>query len=188
MSKIAVLGGGFNPPHLEHLLISQQIIFFTQIEKVWLMPYYAHPWEKPSIDPQHRLAMCELMKTEGIEVSDFEMKMQKKNYTFETINALVKTYPEHEFSWVIGSDLLPEFTTWEGWQDILAKVKLLVFPRAGFPIKELPENSYTINNKLLTTSDIASEKIREMVKENLSIKGLVLPAVEEYIKKNNLYK
>ncbi|MBI3980916.1 nicotinate (nicotinamide) nucleotide adenylyltransferase [Candidatus Microgenomates bacterium] len=187
MSKIAVLGGGFNPPHLGHLLICQQILFFTDNEEVWLMPYYQHPWEKPAVEPEHRLAMCKLMELEHIKVSDLEMKTKKKNFTFETIDNLVKEYPQDIFSWVIGSDLLPEFNTWEHSDDILSKVKLLVFPRAGFPLINLPANAYTINHNLLTTSDMASEKIREMVKKGLSIKGLVLPSVEEYIKKNKLY-
>ena len=186
--KIAILGGGFNPPHLGHLLLSQQILDFTDNEEIWLLPYFAHPWEKPSINPDERLKMCQYMKNGHIHVSDFEMKMKKKNYTYETVDLIVEQYPQHEFSWIIGSDLWKEFNTWENAQVILQKMHLLVFPRVGFPIGNLPENVYTINNKLLTTSDISSEKIREMVRMGLSIKGLVLPEVEEYIKKNGLYK
>lgn len=187
MASIAVLGGGFNPPHLGHLLLSQQVLFFTENTQVWWMPYYAHPWEKPSIDPKHRLAMGKLMESEGIIVSDFEILAKKKNFTFETIEKLIKAYPQHQFSWIIGSDLVAEFTTWEGWEKIVAHVKLLVFPRAGFPVEKLPDNAFLINDKLLTTSDISSEKIRAMVKKGLSIRGLVVPSVEEYIQRHQLY-
>lgn len=185
--KIAILGGGFNPPHLGHLMICEEVLAFTKNQQIWLMPYYAHPWDKPAISFLHRFNMSKLMENGKIKVSDFEAKMKKKNYTFETVNDLVKKYPQHEFSWIIGSDLLEEFFTWENAAQISEQMKILVFPRAGWPVKELPKNFYTIKSKLLTTTDVASEKIREMVKQGLSIKGLVLPKVEEYIFDNNLY-
>ncbi len=99
----------------------------------------------------------------------------------------MKKYPEHEFSWIIGSDLLEEFFTWENSAQISTQMKILVFPRAGWPVKELPKNFYTIKSKLLTITDVASEKIREMVRQGLSIKGLVSSQVEDYIDKQKLY-
>lgn len=186
--KIAILGGGFNPPHLGHLLICEQVLTFTDNIKIWLMPYFAHPWNKPSVSPDDRLAMTKFMAGGKIELCDLEMERKKKNYTYETVNLLVKQYPQHDFSWIIGSDLLEEFFTWEGTRNIVEKVKILVFPRAGWPVSHLPKNFYTIKNELLVTSDIASEKIREMVRQGLSIKGLVLPQVEKYISEHKLYK
>ncbi len=186
--KIAVLGGGFNPPHVGHFLVCEQVLTFTDNQEIWLMPYFLHPWEKSSLELQHRAAMAELMANNNIKVSDLEINLKRKNYTYETIDLLVKKYPQHDFSWVIGSDLLREFFSWEHAQEMSKKVKILVFPRAGWPISDLPENFYTIKNKLLSTSDISSEKIREMVKKGQSIKGLVLPKVEEYIYEHGLYQ
>lgn len=185
--KIAVLGGGFNPPHMGHLLICQQILSFTENREVWFLPYYQHPWGKESIDVKHRYNMCNLMSLGSIKTSKLEIDSRRKNYTYESVNQLVKEYPEHEISWVIGSDLWPEFMKWENSAEMLKKIKLLVFPRAGFPIKKLIDNTYTINNKLINTSDISSEKIREMVNLGLPVDGLVTKAVGEYIKNNKLY-
>jgi nicotinate-nucleotide adenylyltransferase len=185
--KIAVLGGGFNPPHLGHLLICQQVLAFTDIEEVWLLPYFAHPWEKPSISPDDRLAMCKTMESKTIKVSDIEIAQRRKNYTFETIDLITRKYPNHTFSWIIGSDLYEEFFSWEKSLEMVEKVNILVFPRAGWPITKLPANFWTIKDELLTTSDTSSEKIRKMIKEGLSIKGLVLPEVEKYIFDHGLY-
>lgn len=186
--KIAVLGGGFNPPHLGHFLICQQVLAFTDNKEIWLMPYFAHPWEKSSLSFQHRLYMAKFMENSRIKVSDLEIQMRRKNYTYETIDLLTQKYTQHKFSWIIGSDLLKEFFTWEHAKEMSSKVKILVFPRAGWPICQLPNNFYTINNKLLSMSDISSEKIRAMVRLGQSIKGLVLPKVEEYIYKHHLYR
>lgn len=186
--KIAVLGGGFNPPHIGHLLICQQVLSFTGNDEVWFLPYFQHPWDKQSIDPVHRLNMCKLMSSGKIKTSDLEINSKKKNYTFETVDLLISKYKQHDFSWIIGSDLWPEFMTWEKSSEMLKRIKLLVFPRAGFPVTHLEENVVTINNKLLNTSDISSEKIREMVHEGLPIDGLVTRGVGRYITENKLYK
>lgn len=186
--KIAILGGGFNPPHLGHLLICQQVLSFTENREIWLIPYFAHPWEKSAISPLHRFKMTKMMENGKIKVSDLEIKLKRKNYTYETVEMLKQNYPHHNFSWIIGSDLYQEFFTWERADEMVKKIRILVFPRAGWPLGKLPDRFYTISDKLLTTSDIASEKIREMVKKGLSIKQLVLPEVEKYILKYHLYK
>lgn len=186
--KIAILGGGFNPPHIGHLLICQQVLSFTDNEEVWLVPYFAHPWEKTAISPLHRLRMTKMMENGNLRVSDLEIKLKRKNYTHETVDVIIKQFPQHDFSWIIGSDLYQEFFTWEKADQIAQKMRILVFPRAGWPIDKLPDSFYTTRDKLLTTSDISSEKIREMVKLGLSLKGLVLPKIEKYITKHSLYK
>ena len=185
--KIAVLGGGFNPPHMGHLLICRQVLSFTGNREVWFLPYFQHPWDKQSIDCKHRLKMCKLMSSGNIKTFDLEIETRKKNYTFETVVELVKKYPQHDFSWVIGSDLWPEFLTWEKAHEMLKKIKVLVFPRAGYPVINLQQNVSTISNKLTNTTDISSEKIREMVRQGLPVDGLVTKAVGDYIKQNKLY-
>lgn len=185
--KVAIFGGGFNPPHMGHLLICRQVLSFTDNKEVWFLPYYQHPWGKESIDWKHRLTMCELMSSGSIKTSKLEIDNRRKNYTYETVNQLVKKYPENDFSWIIGSDLWPEFMKWENSVEMLKKMRLLVFPRAGFVIKKLIDKTYTINNKLVNTSDISSEKIREMIHQGLPVDGLVTKAVGEYIKNNKLY-
>lgn len=186
--KIAILGGGFNPPHIGHLLICQQVLSFTDNEEIWLLPYFAHPWEKAAISPLHRLKMTQMMENGRIKVSNLEIKLKRKNYTFETVDIIKKKFPQHDFSWIIGSDLYQEFFTWEKAEQIIKKMRILVFPRAGWPVEKLPGGFYTTHDKLLTTSDISSEKIRGMVKQGLSIKGLVLSQVERYMLKQGLYK
>ncbi|KKR31384.1 MAG: putative nicotinate-nucleotide adenylyltransferase [Candidatus Gottesmanbacteria bacterium GW2011_GWA2_41_12] len=186
--KIAIFGGGFNPPHLGHIFICDQVLAFTDNEEIWLMPYFTHPWEKNTIDPIHRYKMAKMVENKKVKVSDIEMKMGRKNYTWETIDILLSKYPEHQFSWIIGSDLWKDFFKWEKSEEFIKKIKILVFPRPGYPYEKLPDNVYTLTNKLLMTSNIASEKIREMVRQGLPIKGLVLPEVEKYILENKLYK
>ena len=44
--KIAILGGAFNPPHLGHQLIAQQILNHTNTDEVWLIPCFKHTFRK----------------------------------------------------------------------------------------------------------------------------------------------
>ncbi len=70
--KIAILGGSFDPPHLGHLLIAQQVIESVGVNQVWLMPNYdtsTHHeiFQKKLSSPEDRLAMVKLLERETIK-------------------------------------------------------------------------------------------------------------------------
>jgi len=62
---------------------------------------------------------------------------------------------------------------------------VLVYPRKNYPSEPLYENMEVI--KGVEELAVSSTEIREKIKNNESIKGLVDPRIEEYIKNNNLY-
>lgn len=197
--QIAILGGSFDPPHLGHLLISQQIKKHLNVDQVWLMACFQHPFAKKLTNPKHRLAMTKLLESESIRASDFEIKQGKINYTIDTIRELKKHYPNDTFYWIIGSDQLAKFKKWKEWQEILT-YPLIVYAREQKPeelenyikqalnLPEIPQKMFLLKEQNLLTSNISSTKIRERVKQRLPIKTLVPKKVEKYIIEHNLYK
>src|SRR5688572_20230331 len=132
--KIAVLGGSFDPPHIGHILIAQQVIEYAGVDQVWLLPNYTTETHdkifQKSLSPvEDRLAMAKLLKDDEIKVSDFEITQNKESITIITLEMLSKKYPEHEFYWITGSDKLDTFKKYDRWQDIVSKHKLIIFPR-----------------------------------------------------------
>ena len=141
--KIGIYGGSFNPIHFGHIGLAKWVIENTDLDEVWLMVSPNNPLKDKSIlaDEQERLekareAICKTengkRKTENekqILVSDFEFHLPRPTYTANTLRALAKEYPEHEFTLIIGEDNLHIFDQWLEHQYILENYRVFVYPR-----------------------------------------------------------
>ena len=57
---IGILGGTFNPIHLEHLFVAQQVKNKMNLSKVIFIPSKIPPLKDISIQPQHRYNMVKI--------------------------------------------------------------------------------------------------------------------------------
>ena len=145
--KIGVYGGSFNPIHFGHTGLAQWVIENTDLDEVWLMVSPNNPLKDKSIlaDEQVRLREARLAIDDGrwamgkrIVVSDFEFALPKPNYTANTLRLLQETYPEHEFTLIIGEDNLSIFSQWREHEYILQHYRIFVYPRKGCKPYQLP--------------------------------------------------
>ena len=136
--KIGIYGGSFNPIHFGHTGLAQWVVNNTDLDEVWLMVSPNNPLKDASIlaDEQKRLAAAKeaigdgrLASGKRIIVSDFEFTLPRPNYTANTLRALAKAYPEHEFTLIIGEDNLNIFNKWREYQYILDNYRIFVYPR-----------------------------------------------------------
>lgn len=183
--KIGLLGGAFNPPHLGHLMIAQQVLDFTDTDEVWFLPSFGQIPPKPVADVSHRLNMARLLVEERTKISTIEIDHQLDG---DTINLLPFLPKVHEFRFIIGSDQLPTFHLWGRWRELLSSLPFLVFPRYGYPNEPLYPNMTLVGSNLLVGSNISSTKIRERVKQGLSIDQFVPKQISLYIASNGLYR
>jgi len=185
--RIAVLGGLFDPPHLGHFLIAKQALESDfKIDLVYLMPAYKHPWRDAYASSEERLAMAVFSANRKIRVDPWEIEQKKTSFTIEAVKEFLKR--KDRYFWLLGSDALPTFHKWKEYKKLSKMIKFLVFPRAGFPMKKLPDNFYSLAKKDSIITNISSTAIRERIKNGQSIKNLVPKEVEEYIEKKQLYK
>ncbi len=183
---IGLFGGAFNPPHIGHLLIAQQVLDFTDIEEVWFLPNYGQQPPKPDVAlVTDRLAMTKMLALPKTSLSTIEI-----DHTLDgnTINLLPFLPAEHQYTFIMGADWLLTFTIWGRWQELLQKLPFLVFPRPGFPNEPLYTNMRLFAHPLLMVSDISATKIRERVKRGLPIDQFVPTGVAKYIREHTLYK
>lgn len=184
--KVGILGGVFNPPHLGHLLIAQQVLDFAGLDEVWFLPNYGQQPPKPGVAPvEHRLKMTQLLKLPRTRVSTLEIDHKLNGNTITLLSHLPK---EHQFVFIIGADWLPRLTQWGRWEELLEKLPFLAFPRNGYPNEPLYKNMTLLQHELLMTSNISAIKIRERVKRGLPIDQFVTKEVARYITKYKLYK
>lgn len=198
--KIAILGGSFDPPHMGHLLVAQQVKKFLNIDQIWLMSTYSHPFNKKLSPAKHRLSMVKLLEDETIKASDFEIQKKGVSFTIDTLKNLTKTYPQHVFYWVAGSDQIMDLPKWKNWEELIRNYKIIIYARDAekhiieneikyiLNLEQIPNSLFILATKDLPTMNISSSTVREKIKRHESIRGLVPKKVEEYILEHDLYK
>jgi len=197
--RIAILGGAFNPPHVGHYLVAEQVRELLHMDEVWLMPCFSHAFHKRMVPFEHRFAMTSLLSNGYLKVSDFEKTKNPSSRTVETLRLLTIAYPRHEFSWIVGSDQLATFRKWHDWRDLVTRYRIIIFPRdlyrtelerevrEAFGFTALPPNITVLGSKHLITSTISSTEIRTRIQAGHDVRSLVQPEVEAYIRKHSLY-
>lgn len=180
--RIALLGGSFNPPHVGHLMNAYYVLATREVDKVWLLPVFKHPFAKKLAPFSDRLKMCELAAARfagAVEVSRAEADGPGSGKTVETLEYLAKAYPEHRFSLVIGTDILPERSKWTAFDRIEQMVEVVVVPRAGFPAPEA---------KGPPLPEVSSTEVREKLARGEDVSALVPREVLAYVREKKLYR
>ena len=191
--NIGIFGGTFNPPHIGHLIVIENVRDQLRFDKMLFIPSANPPHKNdPLLAPAStRLEMTRLAARDQreFEVSGIEVERGGTSYSIDTINALSDVYPGANMSLIIGVDNLMEFGSWKSPQDILAKADLVVMSRAGFSMNDVKNEFYrTAKFVNVPQIGISGTDIRRRVKLGRSIRYLVPAAVEEYIHRYGLYK
>lgn len=201
--NIAILGGAFDPPHIGHYLVASQVKELLKMDEVWLMPCFSYFPEFPVkfariTPPEDRLKMVQMFGDYGLRIADFEFKYNQKSRTIDTMRLLKQKYPEHSFSWILGSDILPTFQLWNEWQSLVKDHNLIIFPRdtdfktlerrvkKAFDLSKIPSNISIVEGDVIV-SNIASTHIRNRIREQQPIHLMTAPKVEKYIIDHKLY-
>jgi len=131
--RIGIYGGSFNPVHFGHVGLAKWVIEHTDLDELWLLVSPNNPLKSAdSLAPeQERLAAVReaIKDIHGLKASDFEFSLPRPSYTANTLRALQKAYPEHEFTLVIGEDNIAIFNQWKEWEYILENFRIFVYPR-----------------------------------------------------------
>lgn len=127
-----MFGGSFNPVHLGHLLVADEIAEILDLERVLFVPAAAPP-HKPAAElapARHRFEMTRLAVAEHprFEVSDVELRRSGPSYTVDTLEALT---PRGDLHLIIGSETFLDLLSWREPRRVAALARLVVVPRTG---------------------------------------------------------
>lgn len=186
--RIGILGGTFNPPHLGHLLMAEQVGNQLELDEVWFMPTAKPPHApgKTTIASQHRLQMVQKAIEDNplFRLQPYEVNRGGVNYTVETMRHFVDKFPQSDFHFIIGSDSANELHTWYKVDELVSLVQLVGIRRPG----ELPyRGPYPVLWVDSPTVDLSSSEIRLRVYLEQSIRYQVPRMVADYIYKHELY-
>lgn len=210
MTKIGLYGGTFDPVHVGHIQLAEAAIEEGGLDRVLMVPAVVPPHKKGlAVTPyDHRVQMVRLALVDhsAVELSLIESELPTPSYTIDTVRFLQSLLPDTtELHFIIGIDAFVEITSWKSYEELLARVSLLVAMRHGFSRQLLDE----VRNKLCysnaerrwihagarkdivflssSITNISSSTVRNQLQSGASyVKGIPKP-VMQYIQNNHLY-
>ena len=191
--KIGILGGTFDPIHLGHLVLAEQVAERLKLDQVIFIPCLRSPHKtRQKLSPaQDRLRMTQLALEDNssFSVSDIELKRKGLSYTVDTLKELKNLHPNSQIYFLTGSDVLDELGAWKHPEQIYRLAKVVIATRPGFD-KFDRRNRFAKKSIVvpITGIDVSSSEIRRRAKRGKSIKYLVPSRVEDYITKKKLYR
>lgn len=195
--KIGLFGGTFDPIHIGHMILMENVINNLDLDKIYVLPNSNPPHKlenkKTALNLRLKMVNETIKDNPKLEINDYDYRDNEIHYTFNTINYFKKSYPNDKFFFIMGEDSFLDIEKWKNYKEIL-KENLIIFKRYSNKnfsliskinqVRKYNKNIYLIDNIAL---DISSTLIRNLVKENKSIRYLVNDEVINIIKEEKLY-
>ena len=179
----ALLGGTFNPPHNGHVALAHAAEEQFGDEVVVLVA--ARPGHKEvALDAETRLELARAA------FPDREVELDQHERTVD----MLKVGRWRDPLFLIGADEFSDFLTWKEPEGVIARARLAVATRPGYPQERLrrvleqlsrPERVQFFEIEPLP---ISSRDLRERVARGEPIDAFVPPAVAELIESRRLYR
>jgi nicotinate-nucleotide adenylyltransferase len=215
LSPLGLFGGTFDPVHLAHLRLAEEIADAFGLAGVRFIPAAVPPHRNPPrASAQHRLAMTRLavQGNPRFEVDDRELKRAAVSYTYDTLFELRAEAGDRPLCLLMGADAFCLLTTWHRWQELLDLAHLIVARRPGFALDALAASlpgplraEYLRRHRAergghvlapgggiftheLTALDVSATALRGLFARGSSVRYLLPDAVITYIEQHHLYK
>ncbi len=186
--KIGLLGGTFNPPHIGHLVIADQVRNQLGLEEVWFVPTSTPPHKegKTTIDGDMRVDML-LRAIQGnsyFDLNTLEIDRGGVSYTYDTIKELQDRHPDKEFFFIVGADMVQDLPNWYKIDELIEMVQFVGVNRLDYE----RESQYPIIWVDVPNVDISSTELRHRISQGEAVRYLIPASVVAYIVENELYQ
>ena len=200
--KIGILGGSFDPVHIGHLIIAEQISERLTLDSVLVIPCNTPPHKDAvNLTPGGRRFRMVELAIEGnprFRACDIELTRGGVSYSVDTVTSLKLQYgPGTEFYFLVGADSLIELAAWREYKRLLSLCTVVTAVRPGCDLSSWPsqdglctrEEISDLKRHVMETPliDISSTEIRRRRQSGESIRYLVPDAVEQYVIEHSLY-
>lgn len=207
--RLGIFGGTFNPVHIGHLRVAEEVRLHLDLEKVIFVPSYLPPHKDlaDNVVGSKRLEIVRIAIASNprFELSSFEVDSGGNSYSIRTIEHIRKTFDTTPY-FILGQDAFNDIMTWYEKDRLFGLSHFAVMSRPHAERTPLADvigphaSRYNITeggyindegNEIIfvevTPLDISSSKIRQMIKKGEAITHLVPPEVEKYIRDERIY-
>jgi nicotinate-nucleotide adenylyltransferase len=181
------------------------------------LPPHKMPGEVADAADRLQMLARAIENAPGLTISDVELKRSGPSYTIDTVDHFKRSLPDHcRIYLIMGMDAFLEIDTWKGYDELLIQIPLIIIsrPKSGHAgsdrdwrymesflaskisaeyIFSESRNCYRAQDKKpiyvfeVTSLDISSTRIRNLINKGRSIQYLVPQQVAEFINAKGLY-
>lgn len=180
--RLGMLGGTYDPPHVGHLIVAQDVLEELALDRLLIIPAGAPPHRAALLTTEVRLELVSQAfgGDSRFEVSRIEVDRTGPSFTVDTLRWIRRTMAPEELFCVIGVDQLRVIDTWSRYEEIPEIARLAVMardgeapPAAGIPVP--------FENVAVTRVDVSGSEIRDRLREGRSIRYLVPERIRERV-------
>ncbi len=203
--RVLVFGGTFDPPQVAHVTLPPLVADAIGADGILYIPAAQSPLRPnhQAAPSEDRLAMLEIATANlpRAVIEDDEINRaatdNEPSYTIDTLRRLrEKLGPDVELRLLIGGDQLKQFDKWRDYGQIeeLAEPVVMVRPpdTRDTLLDALPEgfDRETWAKRLVDVPriNISATEVRQRLRSEESVYGMVPPMVERYINRKKLYR
>ena len=197
--RVGIFGGTFDPIHVGHLIIAEQVMGELGLARVVFVPGGIPPHKDASsvrASAEDRLAMVEaaLAGNERFFVDRVEIDAGRAMHTVDTVPILKDRSPGDEWYFISGADEVRNLLSWKEPDRLLEEVVMVAATRPGYDLSTLDHLEAGLKNfdRIFPVEcsrvDISATGIRRMMLQGKSIRYLVPEGVNEIIQNRGLYR
>ncbi|MDX1495128.1 MAG: nicotinate-nucleotide adenylyltransferase [Longimicrobiales bacterium] len=213
--RLGVFGGTFDPPHLGHRSVVEDVADFLGLDEVLWIPAGDPPhkaFQKLTPAPiRLRMVRAVTAGDERFRVSEIEVRREGPSYTVDTLRALREEHPDAKLFLIMGIDQYRALESWHRPDEVRSLATLAVMDRGGEALRDLEagdaDEAHHPDEALyphetqdgeaagsgvirvpVKRVDISSTRVRAAVDRGESITELVSPEVARIIEAEGLYR
>lgn len=191
--RLGVFGGSFDPIHLGHVLVADDVRRQLRLDRVLFIPTWRPPHKRgPLTSYRRRLEMTRLaiVGVPGFESCAVEQDRPGLSYTVDTLAELRSRYPGANLYLIVGSDQYRDVSSWQR-PDLLTRLaRVVVASRPGVERPDLfpGHDPKRVLFRSIIPVEISAAKVRARLAKGSSVRYMLPVRVAEYVRRHRLYR
>jgi nicotinate-nucleotide adenylyltransferase len=189
--RLGLFGGTFDPPHVGHLVTAVNVRHELGLDRV-LLEVANRPWQKEgqrtisAAEDRFALVAAAVEGVDGLEASRLEIDRGGVSYTADTLAELERLHSGAELFTIVGSDAAAELLTWERYDEVVRRSRLVVVERPGSDL-DLPREVSWLR-VVVPHLDVSSTDLRARVVDGRPLDYLVPEDVLSEVRSRRMYE
>jgi nicotinate-nucleotide adenylyltransferase len=197
--KVGIFGGTFDPIHLGHMIIAEQVMGELDLARVVFVPGGIPPHKEASsvrASAEDRIDMVEaaVAGNERFSVDRIEVDAGRPMHSVETVQILKERSPDDDWYFISGADEVSNLLAWKEPDRLLEEVVMVAATRPGYDLSKLDHLEKSLRNfdrifpVECTRVDISATGIRRRILQDKSVRYLVPEGVYGILRDRRLYE